>query len=459
MFILANVDSVFTHAADMRIEIHDCSFSRNGRNGLSWMGGAGVNIAHCLFELNGTYLVRSQPGAGVDIEYHEFILPFDSAPIGNGTFTACTFKYNKGFGLISDVGAAYLPYVPGPFRLLSCIFIGSEGGVALWPHAPEMHFDYCRIHGRTVAIFDCQLSGDLEDRTQFYLCEFDETYYDPVDDVRYSMSWHDWGGYDHMIQVDRDGGHGGMTFDLCTFRTYCRLMPFAIHGGPALPGLPNYHAKMLGCTYSYEGAHLPGDSLPGGEYTAYSGQFVNVEVDVLTLHYPSTYMWTMISTDIQINQAIDHFSWPDSVPGTFANNLILDPEPTSAFPFYGICPEPYMDPMAAYYMCADDTGECDSCECALHIPPPEDGPNCPAEKTLATAFSVSKREALAANELALVTPYGYNGTTVRWLLYDCLGRPVADLASAGQRDAAVENLASGVYLLFIESARFHFYAA
>jgi hypothetical protein len=379
MFILAKELSVFTHGDDMRIALHGCSFSRNGRNGLSWMGGAGVTFGHCQFELNGTYLIRSSPGAGVDIEYHGFVFAYDSAPIGNGTFVACVFKYNKGFGLVSDVGVDYVPYVPGPFRFFSCTFIGSEGGVALWPNAPDMRFDYCRIHGRTVVPFDCQLTGDLEDRTRFYLCEFDETYYDSEADVRYSMSWHPYDGFVHLIQADRNTGHGGVTLELCTLRTYCRLMPFSIHGPLPVPGQPNYNAKMLGCTYVYEGAHIEPANPPPGEYSANFGQFANTEVDVLNVRFPDGYnLSLLIGVDIQIHQAWDHASWPTQVQANFPANMVLDPQPPSSFPFYGICPEPYLDPIPAYYMCTDCPDGC--ANCVLHVPPPENGPECPAEK-------------------------------------------------------------------------------
>lgn len=449
MYILAHQLSVFEEGADMRIGIHDCHFSRNGRNGLSWIAGAGVDVTSCAFEQNGNYLVRSQPGAGVDIEYHDFVNYFDSAPIGHGSFTSCIFKYNKGFGLTANVSDnnAYLAMVPGPFRFTSCTFIGSEGGVALWPNSPQMRFQYCRIHGRTVHPFDCQRTGDLQDRTQFDLCDFDETYYDPAAGVRYSMSWHSFDGFDHLIQADVNGGHGGLTLNLCNLRTYCRLMPFAIHGGLADPGQPNYHAMMLGCTYSYEGAHQRDDDLPEGEYTIGYCQLPKTEVDVLGVRYPAGYTTNLdllCAEDLQIWMARDHASWPADVVATCTANVALDPQPPSAFPFYGICPVPYLDPTAAYFMCTRCEGGCSAC--VHHIPPP---PYHACELAPEKSYHPEplpntwlREKDLHPNIDDVAQPNEF------WVVSDLLGRRVGDYRCEQERLAVIESLAKGPYLLF-----------
>ncbi len=448
MYIRASVLTEFMHGDDMQIGFDHCSFSRNGRTGFSWLGGAGVSGQSSTFDYNGTYLVRSAPGAGMDIEYHYFVSFFDSAPIGNGTFASCSYRYNKGSGVIADVPPddAYLPYVPGGFNFISCTFVGAERGVALYPNAPGMRFTYCRVHGRTTRPFDCQRTGDLSDHTHFEQCTFDETYFDPEQNQLYSMSWSSpqEGSY-HLFVAGVPAG--GLTLVGCSLHTYCRLMPFIIFGGPANSGQPNYHAKMLGCTYIYEGAHIPTNpptTLPDGEYTANYGQFSQTEVDFLAVTYPNNYnLSLLVGTDIQIHQAYDNAFSPAEIFANYWTNLLLNAQPPSAFPFYGICPQKYLDPAVEVNMC----NQCaDGCAlCATIIPPPahNECEHAPVKSSYAGPIGYQ-----AQRDQDLVPSVDdARGSGEFWMVSDLLGRRVGDFTNEQERLAVMGPLPQGGYLL------------
>lgn len=449
MYIRASMLSEFAHGDDMQIGFDHCSFSRNGRTGFSWLGGAGVSGQSSTFEHNGTYLVRSAPGAGMDIEYHYFVSLFDSSPIGNGTFASCTYRYNKGSGVIADVPPddAYLPYVPGGFNFISCTFVAAERGVALYPNAPGMRFTYCRVHGRTTRPFDCQRTGDLSDHTHFEQCTFDETYFDPDQNQLYSMSWSSpqEGSY-HLFEAGVPAG--GLTLMACTLHTYCRLMPFIIIGGEAETGQPNFHAKMLGCTYIYEGSHERDDVLPSGEYTMGYCQLPETEVDILTVTYPLGYtnnIDLLCAEDLQIWMARDHASWPTDIAATCAGNVVLDARPTSTFPFYGICPQKYFDPAVGVSMCNQCADGCTLC--ATIIPPPEHN-ECELAPVKAFSARPLGNQSLRGQGLFSTTASALGGNEL-WIVYDLLGRRITEFTSSQGSALVFGQLAKGAYQLVI----------
>jgi hypothetical protein len=142
------------------ITIEDSRFFLNGRQGLSWTSGKGLEVKNTIFELTGKGKNSSAPGAGLDIEAEE-------GTIRNGQFTNCTFYNNTGCALVSETGDV------ANCRFDSCSFIGITNW-SVWVRQPQFTFADCKIWGSGVhgysAIHESQA-------TRFIRCRFtDEPY-------------------------------------------------------------------------------------------------------------------------------------------------------------------------------------------------------------------------------------------------------------------------------------------
>jgi hypothetical protein len=142
------------------IIIEDSRFFLNGRQGLSWTSGKGLEVRNSIFELTGKGKNSSAPGAGLDIEAEE-------GTIRNGQFTNCTFYNNTGCALVSETGDV------ANCRFDSCSFIGITHW-SVWVRQPQFTFADCTIWGSGVHGYS---SASDAQATRFIRCRFtDEPY-------------------------------------------------------------------------------------------------------------------------------------------------------------------------------------------------------------------------------------------------------------------------------------------
>jgi hypothetical protein len=139
--------------ARSRIERVKCR--HNGRQGASITAGRGYDFAECDFSFTGRAGVYSPPGAGVDIEAED-------KPNRDFTFTRCTFRDNRGCGLVADSGDS------AGVRFTDCTFVGTTSWSA-WPYKPRFAFDGCTFAGSVVHPFP---SPDPALAAKFRNCRF-----------------------------------------------------------------------------------------------------------------------------------------------------------------------------------------------------------------------------------------------------------------------------------------------
>jgi len=113
---------------------------RNGRQGLSIVGGRGYDFVDCEFSMTGRSALRSEPSAGVDIEAEGAKTNRDL------TFTRCRFIDNAGCGMVADSGDS------ADARFTDCLFVGTTTWSA-WPNKPGFVFKRCTFAGAVVHPF------------------------------------------------------------------------------------------------------------------------------------------------------------------------------------------------------------------------------------------------------------------------------------------------------------------
>lgn len=137
------------------VALTNVTCTRNGRQGLSWVGGTELTATNCSFTRTGRGTISSAPGAGVDIEAEDSVCR-------NGRFVNCKFVDNAGVGMVADSGDSADVVFEG------CEFIGTTAWSA-WPTKPGFVFRKCLFVGSIV-----QVHGDPDPRraTQFISCRF-----------------------------------------------------------------------------------------------------------------------------------------------------------------------------------------------------------------------------------------------------------------------------------------------
>ena len=128
------------------IHFVDCVADRNGRQGLSIVGGRRMTFIRCVFRNTGQGSLSSAPGAGVDIE------PNGTDWASETSFTGCIFENNHGVGLLADSGNSHT------LKVRDCTFwqgfaakkgITRGSGDALW------------LGREGVTIADSQINGAI----------------------------------------------------------------------------------------------------------------------------------------------------------------------------------------------------------------------------------------------------------------------------------------------------------
>jgi hypothetical protein len=143
------------------IVIQNSSFEYNGRQGLSWVGGNGLEVYNSKFNHTGRNgKISSSPGAGMDIES-------EVAPLCNGKFIGCEYINNTGVGVIADTGLSE------DMVFDNCTFWGTTAW-SIWAPKPNYVFKNSKIYGSIVRLKDAQ--NDYE-ATKFYNCLFENKPY------------------------------------------------------------------------------------------------------------------------------------------------------------------------------------------------------------------------------------------------------------------------------------------
>ncbi|WP_212611462.1 right-handed parallel beta-helix repeat-containing protein [Sphingomonas gellani] len=176
---------------------------RNGRQGLSWVGGTQLTAIGCRFTRTGRGRFQSAPGSGVDIEAEESVCR-------NGRFVDCTFSDNVGVGFLASTGDV------ADIHVERCRMIGTTSWSS-WSYKPRIRFDDCLFVGSVVNAFP---SPDPTQATQFHRCRF-------TDDPKLSPT----GKAYHQFLADLGGGSTNVLFDDCDF--------IAVGADKALPWTPS----------------------------------------------------------------------------------------------------------------------------------------------------------------------------------------------------------------------------
>jgi hypothetical protein len=139
------------------VVIKNSSFEYNGRQGLSWVGGIGLEIHDSKFNHTGRNgRIFSPPGAGMDIES-------EVAALRNGKFVKCEFINNSGVGVIAASGPSQ------DMEFDNCTFWGTSAW-SIWTPKPNFIFKNSKIYGSIVHVN----AGKTDyEATKFINCHFE----------------------------------------------------------------------------------------------------------------------------------------------------------------------------------------------------------------------------------------------------------------------------------------------
>jgi hypothetical protein len=146
-----------------KLKIVNCSFTYNGRQGLSWVGGVGLEAINCKFNHTGRGGITSAPAAGVDIEAEVGI-------VRDGKFLNCEFVDNNGCGFVADSGPSK------DVSFTNCTFWGTTNW-SMWTTKPNYNFMACNFYGSIVHAYD---APNDEEATKFIKCNFEDKAYKGV---------------------------------------------------------------------------------------------------------------------------------------------------------------------------------------------------------------------------------------------------------------------------------------
>jgi hypothetical protein len=184
----------------------------NGRQGISWIGGRGLEATDCSFNHTGRArnhgggmydgtAVSSRPGAGFDIEPNAGT----TQKSRDGLFTRCEFVNNAGAGMVAAAGDG------GYTTFVDCTFWGTTS-YSVWASQPGLKFQNCRFYGTANRAHDGHAPGDMTPRpelaTLFEDCEFED------------REWTDGRVARHGQLYDVGRPAPGVTWRRCTFTNH-----------------------------------------------------------------------------------------------------------------------------------------------------------------------------------------------------------------------------------------------
>lgn len=201
-------------------QVHNSSFTWNGRQGLSWTGLSGLQVSGCDFNYNGAGRMTSQPGSGLDIEGVG-----GPMRVRHGTFDNCRFLHNRSHGIVS-AGARCLGQQD--FKFTKCVVKAGLEGMAIWPETRQMAFDSCEVYGNVGRFYEQPENLPYDPA---YDLEFRHTNFHEEDDQWAYVSWTIYGIHDtatcaagpHMFRFTKTPG-SRVIFDHCGFYTNCRAI-------------------------------------------------------------------------------------------------------------------------------------------------------------------------------------------------------------------------------------------
>lgn len=133
------------------VSLRHCRSERNGRQGLSIVGGKGHRINECIFVSTGKAVFTSAPSAGIDIEAEQ-------AVIRDILIDNCTIADNVGVGIVADSGDIADVTVRNS-SIFGTQAVGSSS-YSVWPNKPRIIFENCRFSGTALSNYDAQAIGD-----------------------------------------------------------------------------------------------------------------------------------------------------------------------------------------------------------------------------------------------------------------------------------------------------------
>lgn len=173
----------------------NCHALKNGRQGLSFTGGAGFMAMNCTFKQTGKGRIFSYPAAGVDVEA-------ETGVIRNALFINCEMSDNAREAFAGTTGDGQ------GVTFQKCRLIGTTWR-AITLGAKKYTFKECKIIGGTLFNSGTAIEGEL---SKFVECEFtDDVSESPTGQVT---------GYDNALIAETNsiGGHTAKTiFDKCVF--------------------------------------------------------------------------------------------------------------------------------------------------------------------------------------------------------------------------------------------------
>ncbi len=184
----------------------------NGRQGLSWIGGWGLEVIDSKFNHTGRAInvgggrdnglpMYAAPGAGLDIEPNASTDEISR----DGVFTHSEFVNNAGVGMLADVGDG------GYSTFNDCTFWGTTS-YSIWPKRPGLKFINSRIYGTAVhpndGHTDASAAPNASLANYFEGCTFED------------KPWTD-GQVKRNGSLFNMGGEGDLVkFKSCTFRNH-----------------------------------------------------------------------------------------------------------------------------------------------------------------------------------------------------------------------------------------------
>lgn len=142
------------------INISNCIFEYNCRQGLSWVGGNSLTAKNCRFNHTGRSAYNSPPSAGLDIEP-------EVNTITKGCFVNCQFINNTGCGVVTSGNKA------SNCQFKNCTFWGTTYW-SFWISAPAFTFIGCNFYGSIVHGYN---ANNETEATRFISCNFEDKSY------------------------------------------------------------------------------------------------------------------------------------------------------------------------------------------------------------------------------------------------------------------------------------------
>lgn len=207
----------------------------NGRQGLSWIGGWGLECTDCKFNHTGRAInhgqpFMSKPRAGLDIEPNART----TQKSREGVFVRCEFVDNAGAGVVASAGDG------GYSTFIDCTLWGTTN-YSLYVTRPGMKFARCRIHGTAIHASDGRTEPsshpDAGLATSFEDCTFED------------KEWTNGAVFRNHNLYTLSRGAAGARWRRCTFTSH-RVR--GVHIGD-----PQTEEWFASCTFIHGHAGLP----------------------------------------------------------------------------------------------------------------------------------------------------------------------------------------------------------